>query len=273
MKARVNYVVGPSTLVPFAFDAAWSGIPTEPVEVEVADVRASGEAPSIEREGLRLGRIDARGVDYGDVHEIGGKWIPAAIDFVKATTGAQWVIPWGHNVRFSNRSEKSLSTPTSAPARHVHSDFSADFDPAQILHAPKLSPAAAEELRSLLRSGAELRWRTFNVWQQISPPPHDTPLALCDARTVLPEDIVVGRGAVGDISVDLCLFRASPRHRWLHVSDMAPGETLIFSGLDPHAGGALKRVPHTAFDHPLCPPGAAPRNSIEVRVLAVAPLN
>jgi hypothetical protein len=268
VKARVNYVASTESLVHFTLDEDWSGVSNDPAEVEIIDARTANSRPSIDEEGFSLERLDVGALDYSDSDDIDRRWMPAVIDLVKRAAGAHRVVPWAVNIRFSDRNPMSRSTGVAAPARHVHGDFSADFEPGILVDNPTVAPAAAEALREVLDSGARLRWRCFNVWQQISAPPHDTPLVLCDARTVAADDVVIGRGRHGTFSVDLSLFRANPEHRWFYFSDMAPGETLLFSGFDPQAGRAMRRVPHTAVDDPSCPADAPARNSVEARAIA-----
>ncbi len=63
------------------------------------------------------------------------------------------------------------------------------------------------------------------------------------------------------------VVRYNPEHRWHYFRDMRPDEALIFvtKESDPQRP---RQVPHTAFDDPTCPPGAVPRSSIEIRVVA-----
>lgn len=112
----------------------------------------------------------------------------------------------------------------------------------------------------------------YNIWRVITPPPQDVPLAVCDARTLAPEDLVLA-DAVFDApdkpewSFEGLLVHYSARHRWSYFSAMHRDEALVFKTHDsdlsqPH------HVPHSAFDDPSCPAGAVPRGSIEMRAIA-----
>ena len=116
------------------------------------------------------------------------------------------------------------------------------------------------------------KWRVFNIWQQISPPPQDTPLAFCDVRSVKKEDILNGQGKHldrPDFTFGLTFYAHNPDHKWYYFPDMLPGEAIIFSSLDLNGGEVLRQVPHNAFDLPELAPNFVPRNSVEVRVVAV----
>ncbi len=116
------------------------------------------------------------------------------------------------------------------------------------------------------------RFTQFNVWRAISPPPQDIPLAVCDAQSVAPADLVIGDAVfdhygVPDWSAESTLVRANSAHRWNYFSNMRDDEALVFVCKDSEAGRP-QNVPHCAFDDPSSPPDAAPRASIEMRAMA-----
>lgn len=277
MRASINYAANPEDLVPFVLDHDWSGIDREAAHVEITDARPLARQLSLDEHGFVIDRLQTPPIDYLDPAQVGRHWVPAVAQLVRRLTGAAQVLPWGVNVRFSNSSSQSERTKVAAPARHVHCDFTAGFDPTRqiLFDAPTFVARGITGGRHPLIERKPRSWRCFNVWQQISPPPSDTPLALCDARSVDARDLVLGRARYDASpynpagSVDLSLFRRNPRHRWYYFSSMEPGEALVFSGLDPARGPTCRMVPHIAFDDPDCPPGSPPRNSIEVRVLVV----
>ena len=272
MKLITNYVADRGDgIVPFVLDTHWTGVELVPTSIEVNDARPLAGSLSLDREGFVLEHLVSGVTDYTDPAQIEALWMPAAAELIKRVSGAKWVVVWATNVRFSNRDSRSLSTPVAAPARAVHSDLRPGFDPARIGEEPVSAAAAAEMLR---RMGGRTpkRWRAYNLWQQISPPPQDTPLAFCDLRSVQPGDILNGRGTDGtpDSRVfGLTFFKANPEHRWYYFSNMLPGEAVIFSGYDPAGGPTFAQVPHNAIDLPDPPANAVPRNSIEVRGIAV----
>jgi hypothetical protein len=273
MQATINYVAHRGDrIVPFVLDNDWTGAERVPTQVRITDARSIAGTLSLDQHGFMLQRVVSGVTDYRDQAQLERLWMPAVTDLVATMTGARWATWWAVNTRFSSRYPLSKSTSVSAPARVVHSDLSpGSFDPSRIGEEP-VSSVAAAEIQRRLGGRAPKRWRTFNVWQQISPPPQDTPLAVCDLETIRQEDLLEGRGTDGTPASRnhaITLFQRSERHRWYYFSNLLPGEALVFSGLDPQAGPVCGRVPHIAFDLPDCPPNAVPRNSIEVRVLAV----
>lgn len=271
--AEVNYVEDPGDgVVPFLLDTDWTGANRLPVAVDMID--GCAQPPSLDREGFVKDRIVSGVTDYSDMEQVERLWMPAAAEMLKRVTGAKWVVTWAANVRFSRRQEASLATSVAAPAPVTHSDLTPNFDVANIGSQP-VSQAAAEEMARRLGPGkAPTRWCAFNIWQQISPPPQDTPLALCDLRTVESGDILDARGRINpadEHTFGLTFFQPNPNHRWYYFPDLLPGEALVFSGLnpDPATGPVRGRVPHTAFELPNLPENVIARNSIEVRALAI----
>jgi hypothetical protein len=105
----------------------------------------------------------------------------------------------------------------------------------------------------------------------------DNPLALCDARSVSPEDLVAtdilhfGEHdlAVPRHSGQIYSVRHNPAHRWFYVSEMRPDEVLLLKCYDSRADGRARFMPHTGFRNPACPSEFVPRESIEARTLVV----
>jgi hypothetical protein len=111
------------------------------------------------------------------------------------------------------------------------------------------------------------RYAIVNIWRAINGPVLDTPLAVCDARSIVARDLIAGElrypGRVGEIYY----LRHAPEHRWVYYSNMVRNEALIFKQYDSQISGVARFVPHAAFDLPEVPPGAPLRESIEIRCL------
>jgi hypothetical protein len=60
----------------------------------------------------------------------------------------------------------------------------------------------------------------------------------------------------------------NPEHKWYWFPLMRRDEALVFKVYDSEKDGRARFTPHTSFDDPSTPPGAPPRQSIEVRTLA-----
>lgn len=140
------------------------------------------------------------------------------------------------------------------PAGRVHVDYTESSGPRRFeLVLEGTTPVA--------------RFAIVNVWRSIgSAPVLDTPLGLCDARSVHPGDLVASEIRYPTRTGQIYLVRYRPDHRWTYVSEMRRDEALVFKQYDTDPAFA-RFVPHAAFDHPAMPPDAPPRQSIEARVL------
>jgi hypothetical protein len=268
--AIVNYVdpaqIGPDGLT-FNFDQAWSGIPVDARTVRIEDAVALAEPPTLETNGFQTLRIACPDLATLPREEIEQYWVPAVKDALLQLTGADAVACWAFSMRFSERKPDAPRNDVSNPARRVHADFSPPEFGHGIRH--RLTREAIERIAD----GRRLkRWFGLNAWQAWSPPPYDTPLAVCDIRTMMLGDLVIGTGSAPSnpgLKLDLSLFSYSPAHRWYYYPALAPDEVLIFHGIDSAELGHWRIVPHTAVDNPLCPPDAAPRCSVEMRTMAL----
>ena len=73
------------------------------------------------------------------------------------------------------------------------------------------------------------------------------------------------RGA-GDMRHDTTGFLYNPQHCWHYFPDMTRDEVIVFKAHD-SLEGVTRRVAHTAFTDPTCPPGTPTRASVEARGL------
>lgn len=243
--------------------ADWTGFERRTVEVAIRDSRTLPSPPTLDENGFA--RVPF-GPAVGDRAELERIWPEQVRARLKEITGAAEVVVWGFNARFTGW-KAAGAVPTAAPASTVHTDFC----PAEF--TGEIGNGLAEEaLRAAGFTSRPRRWRCFNVWQALTPAPHDTPLALCDARSVAPGDVIRARGQLYDgageptAGANFCLVRPNPEHRWVYFPDLRTDEALVFTGLRPECGAPWQVVPHTAFNDP---DGTEPRSSLEIRALAV----
>jgi hypothetical protein len=231
--------------------------------VTVCDMRAAGGGFSLDREGFTLADAPTTVRDFYDSDEVTGRYVTEARDLVRVLTGCTATALLNTPVvRVSGRLG-SRPAGTTFTGDFAHADFSA---PAAELMLRRTLPAgeAAERLRR--------RYSVFNVWRTFSGPPQDVPLALCDTRSVAPQDKqycdITMKMATGDVlSWENITYYHSEAHRWWYCPDMTRDEAYVFRSFD-SAPGHAEQVPHSAFVNESCPASAPPRASIEVRVLA-----
>jgi hypothetical protein len=112
------------------------------------------------------------------------------------------------------------------------------------------------------------RFAIIQVWRAINQPIRANPLAIADARSIAPEDLLVAERRYPHRVGQTYRLKYSPRHRWFYFPEMRRDEALVFKVYDSERDGRARFTPHTSFEDPATPPGAAPRQSIEARALA-----
>jgi hypothetical protein len=68
-------------------------------------------------------------------------------------------------------------------------------------------------------------------------PVEDYPLALCDARSLKPTDLVDTERRAQDHTGEIQLAVHNPAQRWYYYPDMRPDEVLLFKTFDSIDGG------------------------------------
>jgi hypothetical protein len=176
---------------------------------------------------------------------------------VRDTTGATRVLAFDHNVRSATLAERGEKG-AQPPVRFPHNDYTERSAPQRVCDL-----VGGEEAEALLAN----RFAVINTWKPIRGPVLDTPLAVCEARSIQADDLVPTDLRYRDRTGEIYSLRFSPAHRWFYFSAMQADEVLLLKCFDSDRGRA-RFTAHSAFDHPGAPAGASPRESIEVRTLA-----
>jgi len=213
---------------------------------------------SLNREGFRLIRQESAVRDFYDAEEVAAIYYPEVAEVVKAATGASRAVVFDHTIRIEGNLE-GQDTIHRAPVRLVHNDYTHDSGPKRVREL-----VGPEEAESWLGG----RVIEVNLWRPIKGPVEQAPLALADASSLAPQDIVAANLVYPDRTGEIYHVVHNPRHRWFYAPDMTPDEAILIKGYDSATDGRARFTPHTAFDHPETPADAAPRESIEVRVFA-----
>jgi hypothetical protein len=232
-----------------------------PRAVPIEDVRYRQTPPSLDRDGFRLYPHKTAVGDFRDRSELEQVHVGEIRELLLNVSGADHVTVTGPGIlRFGERSKDSGALNNSRPARFVHVDVSD-------------ATATSFYARSKPDNGRRVRRSAqYNVWRVITAPPQDVPLAVCDSRSLAPEDLITAdaifdQNGVVAFSFEALLIRHNPKQHWAFYSNMRPEEALIFktNDSDPECAHC---VPHGAFDNPDCPPEVPPRASLEMRGIA-----
>ncbi|MBB5509129.1 hypothetical protein HDG35_005422 [Paraburkholderia sp. JPY681] len=106
-----------------------------------------------------------------------------------------------------------------------------------------------------------------NLWRPIGSTVESSPLALSDARSIAPTDLVPSDLIYQDKVGETYAFVFNPKHRWYYFPLMKAEEVLLLKIYDSAGDGVARLTAHMAFDDPSSPPDARPRRSIELRTL------
>ena len=267
VEAELNYL-GPMTERPryYAYDTPQgeqrSNMAYDPHTMRIHDMRPISSDVALDRQGFALVEQRTQVHDFWDEDEVRRVYYPEAERFIAEVTGASRVFIFDHlqRRRVPGAVRREPGVPPQ-PATRVHVDHTAKSGPQRVRD---LLPEEAEEL---LRG----RVQVINLWRPIHGPLQDAPLAMCDARTIDPADLVpsdlVYRHRVGETySVTY-----NPAHRWYYVPELRRDEALLLKCCDTKTDGRARFMAHTSFTDPTTPPAARPRESIELRTLVFHP--
>lgn len=222
----------------------------------VLDARALDPAPTLDREGFALVQHATGVANLWDDAEVKRGYYPEMEALVARATGARRVVAFDHNVRSAERAGRGQDD-AKPPVRFPHNDYTEASGPQRVRD---LLP---EDAPQLLRH----RFAVINVWKPIRGPVEEAPLAICDARTIHPEDLLASDLRYRERTGEIYALAFAPRHRWYYFPRMQADEAMLLKCYDSDVRSA-RFTAHTAIDDPTTPPGAPPRESIEVRTLA-----
>jgi hypothetical protein len=224
--------------------------------VPVYDGRTVLDQLSLDGNGFTLVRHQSAVSNFYDEAEVKSVYYPEIERLMKQATGASRVLVFDHNVRCLPMAKQGLNG-AREPVRFAHNDYT-----------PKSAP---QRVRDLLGAEAETllrsRFSFVNVWRPIHGPVEESPLAVCDGRSVDLRDFVATDLKYRDRTGEVFSVAYNPRHRWFYFPRMRPDEALLLKCFDSAADGRARWTAHCAFDDPTSPPNAAPRESIEVRTI------
>jgi hypothetical protein len=269
VKSRFNYIGGMNERPRYHVnDISRDVLRLDSRLVQVEDARFRAQPPSLAREGFALLPHKSAVADFHNADEIDRVHRSETQRLLLELTHADEVVlsaPVVRRVAESWNGSGQITTSgnlyNSRPSYFVHIDVN-----------DSTAAALTNRWRPKGHQRAVRRSAHYNCWRAVSPPPQDMPLAVCDARSVSPSDLIEA-DAMMDVpgkresSYASLVIRYSPRHRWSYFSDMSRDEILVFKTHDSDSCQP-SHVPHSAFSDPTCPPGVVPRTSIETRAIA-----
>jgi hypothetical protein len=237
--------------------------------VRISDARARQGQLSLADNGFTLLKHKSKVRSFYDEAVIREQCIPELEHIVMEATGAVAVVVYDAVLRGSEQHSKD------APNTRVYEyAFKAHIDgtPKGFLeNSRRLKPEVVGKYE-------HCAFAEYNVWRPLAPV-QQKPLAVCDASTIAPDDLVPSLFEAWEqlppekrpnpLPVSGHYFHLAHRkgQRWYYFPDMSPDELMLFRQWDADARRP-PCTPHTAFEHPQTPANATPRLSFEARTVA-----
>ena len=262
IEPTVNYLVNDGTEVftytggPGSLDVR-SGGKQDPHKVVMHNGRPHVNEFKLDVGGFRFVRHETKVQNFLDEAEIKRVYYPEMEALIKAESGAKRVVVFDHTLRTADDALREQQKIREV-VRRAHNDYTERSGPQRVRD---LFPGP--EAEALLGH----RFAVINVWKPIRGRVEESPLGVCDARTIGPGDLVPTDLRYRDRVGEVYSMRFNPAHRWFYYSHMGAAEAMLLKCFDSDAARA-RFTAHTAFDDPTSAPDAPARESIEVRTLA-----
>jgi hypothetical protein len=262
IEATLNYIVDDGNKVftivasPGGTDTRSGGTP-DPRRVTIHNGRPQAKNFALDRHGFRFVRHDTKVSEFYDEDEIRRVYYPEMETLIKAESGARRVVVFDHTLRTAD-DELRESKKIREVVRRVHNDYTEWSAPQRVRD---ILPDDADDL-------LQRRFAIIQVWRPINHPVETYPLAMADAQTLSPKDMIISeRRAPGRIGQTYAI-RYNPAHKWYWFPRMRREEAYVFKVFDSIKDGRARWTAHTAFEDPTTPAHARPRESIEIRTMA-----
>jgi hypothetical protein len=258
----LNYIVNDGTKlftetgIPGSLDVRTGGQP-DPRRVTLHNGRLHAEGFRLERDGFRFVRHDTKVRDFFDEAEVRSTYYAEMEALVKAESGAKRVVVFDHTLRTAD-DEAREAKKIREVVRRVHNDYTEWSGPQRVRD---LLPNEADEL-------LKRRFAIVQVWRPIRHPVETFPLAICDAKTLSDDNLVISERRYPNRVGQTYAITYNPAHAWYWFPRMRREEAIVFKVYDSLKDGRARWTAHTAFEDPTTPPNARPRESIEIRTLA-----
>ena len=230
---------------------------TERRTVPIRDARPLAGELSLDRNGFVLVDHPTAVRDFFDPEELASVYYPEVEQLVKRVSGASRVVVFDHTLRSGDETEQAARR-IREPVLWAHNDYTEWSGPQRV------RDVLPEEAERLLAH----RFAIVQVWRPIGRPIRSNPLAVADARSVSPGDLIKAERRYPHRVGETYQLQYNPAQRWFYFPEMKRDEALVFKVYDSQTDGRARFTPHCSFIDPSTPSGAPPRESIEARTFA-----
>ncbi|OCQ90312.1 hypothetical protein BCD67_21430 [Oscillatoriales cyanobacterium USR001] len=205
IEAELNYIT-PMAEKPYKYVCEPPvGIPRENCvyeshRVPIWNGRAITSELSLDRQGFLFLSHHSVVNNFYDENEIREIYYPESEQFVKEVTGAARVIDFDYNLRNTQKAKEGVKG-VSEPIRRIHNDYTPNSGYQRSRN--ELLAIGIDNPDRILQN----RFNLINLWRPIGHPVQESPLAVCDSRSIPSSDWVVSdlifRDRVGETYLGL----------------------------------------------------------------------
>jgi len=240
--------------------------------VPISDMREIAGTLSVDREGFELLKHTTAVSDLYDDDAVEQTYKSEIKALLRSRFGASRVVIFDVKRRSDGESGGQNPEGLGGSARRAH----VDFGPARRAHVDYTTKSGPQKPKDILGEDeaerlaeSAARIMQFNVWQPIQGPVERSPLALADASSVAPEDLIATDNVFPHRVGEIYHLAHAPSQRWYYAPHMTPDEVLLFKGWDSLNDGRARFTPHSSFNLPETRDDAPRRESIELRTLVI----
>ena len=231
-------------------------------KVTIRDMRPLASELTLDRHGFELHEHETAIDDFYDDDAVRTVYESELESLLKRITGADRVVVFDYTRRSDGPAGAPNPDGSRGPASRVHVDYTVTSGPERAGHI-----LGTGEIERILSTGGRIM--QVNVWRPIKGPVQRTPLALADAASLAPGDLIATDQIFPDRVGEIYYLAYGSGQRWYWAPNMERDEVLLIKGWDTLDDGRAKFTPHGAFKLPDQDPEAPPRESIEVRTYLV----
>jgi len=224
--------------------------------VPIYDGRQVARDLTLDGAGFAFVHHETKFTNFYDPAEVQRLYYPEVAKLVMDYTGAIRAHVFDHNVRCQTKAKAGVPG-VRGPVKFAHNDYTLKSGPQRVRD---LMGAEADEL-------LKHRYTQINVWRPIREPVEETPLGVCDARSMVQNDFIPMDLRYEDRIGEIYVINFSPRHRWIYFPRMRTNEVILLKGFDSASDGRARFTGHTGFEDTTSLPDALARESIEARML------
>ena len=211
----------------------------------------------LDKQGFEFVDHNTTVTNFYDLDELKTIYYPEMEKLIKDTSGAARVVVFDHTIRAGDENER-IKRQVREPVHRVHNDYTEWSGPQRV------RDILPDESDVLIKN----RFAVIQVWRPICKIIEADPLAICEASSLSPEDLILSERRYPDRIGETYQVAYNANHHWYYFPGMTSDEVLIFKVYDSEKDGRARFTAHTSFSDPTSPPNANPRESIEIRTLA-----